>query len=51
MFLIGIVELHGGGSDETFSKVGEKAFNQEVAKKVMAKQMKQVKQENGKSSD
>ena len=45
MFLIGIVELHGGGSDETFSKVGEEAFNQEVAKKVMAKQMKQVKRE------
>ena len=45
MYLIGLVEFHAEDSDEVFSKVGETTFNQEVAKKVMAKQMKQVKRE------
>ena len=45
MFLIGIVEFHAEDGDAVFSKVGEETFNQEVAKKVVAKQMKRVKRE------
>ena len=45
MHLIGIMEMNAEGKDETFSKVGEDTFHQELEKKMLAKQMKEVKKQ------
>ena len=45
MYLIGIMEMYAEGKDETFSKVGEDTVNQELEKKMLAKQMKEVKKQ------
>ena len=45
MHLIGIMEMNAEGKDEVFSKVGEDTFHQELEKKMLAKQMKEVKKQ------
>eukprot|EP00913_Durusdinium_trenchii_P016912 g15900.t1 len=45
MYLIGIMEMNAEGKEETFSKVGEDTFHQELEKKMLAKQMKEVKKQ------
>ena len=45
MYLIGLMEMHSEGRDEVFTPVGEDAFNKEVEKRVLAKKMKEVKNE------
>ena len=45
MYLIGITEMNAEGKDEIFSKVGEETFSQELEKKMLAKQMKEVKKQ------
>ena len=42
---LGIVEMEAEGKDETFSKVGEVAYHQELAKKMMARRMTMVRRE------
>ena len=45
MYLIGVMEMHVEGADQVFCHVGEAAFNEELRKKDLAKQMKEVKSE------
>ena len=45
MYLIGVVELNAEGQEETFSRVGEDSFHQEMAKKMMTRRMKEVRKE------
>ena len=45
MYLIGITEMNAEGKEETFSKVGEETFSQELEKKMLAKQMQEVKKQ------
>ena len=39
------MEMQAEGREEVFTRVGEDAFNREVEKKVLAKKMKEVKNE------
>ena len=45
MHLIGVMETHAEGADQVFCHVGEDAFYEELRKKDLAKQMKEVKNE------
>ena len=45
MYLIGLMEMQAEGREEFFTRVGEDAFNKEVERKVLAKKMKEVKNE------
>lgn len=45
VYLIGVVELQAEGSDDTFTPLGEDAFNEVMTKKLMARRKKTVKNE------